>query len=161
MHAKYYDASVSKFIDIGILDVQQMFGRAGRPQYDKKGIGIIISSSKKIDDYIRLLKDQLAIRSSLGNFLPDALNAEIAIGNISSLNDAINWLQLTYYGRMITGKNRDKNLVILTNRINNAFMILNEVKLIRYIKRSHQVRTTELSRIACNYYMSYKSIDKL
>ena len=61
---------------------------------------------------------------------------------------------------MITGKNRDKNLVILTNRINNAFMILNEVKLIRYIKRSHQVRTTELSRIACNYYMSYKSIDK-
>ena len=61
---------------------------------------------------------------------------------------------------MTTGKNRDKNLVILTNRINNAFMILNEVKLIRYIKRSHQVRTTELSRIACNYYMSYKSIDK-
>ncbi len=61
---------------------------------------------------------------------------------------------------MITGKNRDKNLVILTNRINNTFMILNEVKLIRYIKRSHQVNTTELSRIACNYYMSYKSIDK-
>ena len=61
---------------------------------------------------------------------------------------------------MITGKNRDKNLVILTNRINNAFMILNEVKLIRYIKRSHQAHTTELSWIACNYYMSYKSIDK-
>ena len=70
------------------------------------------------------------------------------------------WIGLLDIQQMITGKNRDKNLVILTNRINNAFMILNEVKLIRYIKRSHQVHTTELSRIACNYYMSYKSIDK-
>ena len=48
----------------------------------------------------------------------------------------------------------------MTSKINLAFMILNEVKLIRYIKRSQQVHTTELSRIACNYYMSYKSIDK-
>ncbi len=39
-------------------------------------------------------------------------------------------------------------------------MILNKVKLIRYIKRSYQVHTTELGRITCNYYMSYKSINK-
>ena len=157
---KYYDASSSKFVDIGILDIQQMFGRAGRPQYDKKGIGIIISPLKKIEHYIALLKDQLPIKSSLDRFLPDSLNAEIAIGNISSLNDAINWLQLTYYGRIITGKNRDKNLDVLRSRIKNAFVVLNEVKLIRYFKNSHQVHTTELGRIACNYYMNYKSIDK-
>ncbi len=88
-----------------------MFGRAGRPQYDKKGIGIIISPVKKIEHYIALLKDQLPIKSSLDRFLPDSLNAEIAIGNISNLNDAINWLQLTYFGKIIIGKNRDKNLI--------------------------------------------------
>ena len=156
----YYDASNSKFTDIGILDIQQMFGRAGRPQYDNKGIGIIISPLKKISHYIALLKDQLPIKSSLDRFLPDALNAEIAIGNISSVNDAINWLKLTYYGRIVSGKNRDKNIDVLKGKIKLAFMILNEVKLIRYIKISKQVHTTELGRIACNYYMSYKSIDK-
>jgi len=32
-----YDPTLSQSKDLSILDVQQMFGRAGRPQYDTKG----------------------------------------------------------------------------------------------------------------------------
>ena len=32
-----FDAQKGVFTDIGVLDVQQIFGRAGRPQYEKKG----------------------------------------------------------------------------------------------------------------------------
>lgn len=30
-----YDSKKSSFVDISMLDVLQIFGRAGRPQYDK------------------------------------------------------------------------------------------------------------------------------
>lgn len=32
-----YDAQHGQFADIGVLDVQQIFGRAGRPQYETYG----------------------------------------------------------------------------------------------------------------------------
>lgn len=32
-----YDPNLSQSKDLSILDVQQMFGRAGRPQYDTQG----------------------------------------------------------------------------------------------------------------------------
>lgn len=43
--------------DLGILDVMQIFGRAGRPQYDDSGEGIIVTTNDKIDRYVRLLPD--------------------------------------------------------------------------------------------------------
>ena len=33
-----YDAKRGSFVDVGILDVLQIFGRAGRPQFDTSGI---------------------------------------------------------------------------------------------------------------------------
>lgn len=32
-----YNAEKGKIVQLGILDVQQIFGRAGRPQFDKSG----------------------------------------------------------------------------------------------------------------------------
>jgi activating signal cointegrator complex subunit 3 len=38
-----YDAKHGTFVDVGILDVLQIFGRAGRPQFDTSGHGTIIT----------------------------------------------------------------------------------------------------------------------
>lgn len=34
-----YDAGKGRWVELGALDIMQMLGRAGRPQYDTKGEG--------------------------------------------------------------------------------------------------------------------------
>ncbi|MPC71855.1 Activating signal cointegrator 1 complex subunit 3 [Portunus trituberculatus] len=63
-------------VDLGILDVLQIFGRAGRPQFDKSGHGTIITSHEKLAHYLSLLTNQYPIESSFINHLADNLNAE-------------------------------------------------------------------------------------
>jgi antiviral helicase SLH1 len=43
-----YSAEAGKFVDLGILDVLQIFGRAGRPQFQDSGIGFICTTHDKL-----------------------------------------------------------------------------------------------------------------
>ena len=45
------------------MDVMQMLGRAGRPQYDKKGEGVLITSHAELQYYLSLMNNQLPIES--------------------------------------------------------------------------------------------------
>ena len=40
-----YSPEKGAWTELGSLDVMQMFGRAGRPQYDTQGLGIIITGA--------------------------------------------------------------------------------------------------------------------
>ncbi len=166
---QFYDASKCSMVDMGILDIQQMFGRAGRPQFDKKGVAQIICSSSKIDYYVNLLKNQIEIESKLPKFLSDAINAEIAIGNIHNVSEAVNWLKLTYFSIRLKKNPYAYNLMvkdiknmsqdqILSDIATKSLETLNKFKLIRFIRGNATVHSTELGRIACKYYMSYMSI---
>lgn len=64
-------------VDLGILDVLQIFGRAGRPQFDTSGHGTIITTHDKLTHYLALLTNQYPIESSFINHLADNLNAEV------------------------------------------------------------------------------------
>jgi activating signal cointegrator complex subunit 3 len=72
-----YDARHGSFVDLGILDVLQILGRAGRPQFDKSGHGIIITSHDKLSHYLSLLTNQFPIESNFVACLADNLNAEV------------------------------------------------------------------------------------
>lgn len=50
-----YDASRGGWCDVDILDVIQIFGRAGRPQFDTTGEGCIIGMHDSIDNFARLM----------------------------------------------------------------------------------------------------------
>jgi len=52
-----YDSNKGGFREIGIFDVQQIFGRAGRPQFDSEGEGIIITSIKEVDNYVKMMTE--------------------------------------------------------------------------------------------------------
>ena len=72
-----YNAKKGSFVDIGILDVLQIFGRAGRPQFDTYGEGTIITAHSKLSHYLSLLTRQQPIESQLLASLVDNLNAEV------------------------------------------------------------------------------------
>lgn len=61
-----------------MLDVLQIFGRAGRPQYDVSGTGVIITTHEFLNHYLRLFTHQIPIESSFLEHLPDHLNAEVS-----------------------------------------------------------------------------------
>ena len=64
----------------GLLDVQQIFGRAGRPQFQASGEGIIITSHDKLSHYLGMLTSSTPIESTFAKSLVDNLNAEIVLG---------------------------------------------------------------------------------
>jgi pre-mRNA-splicing helicase BRR2 len=47
-------------VELGALDVLQMLGRAGRPQYDSKGEGILITSHSELQYYLSLMNQQVS-----------------------------------------------------------------------------------------------------
>ena len=58
-----YDPNISERRDLSILDVQQMFGRAGRPQFDTKGEATLMTSFKKVSKYMGALTNTAPIES--------------------------------------------------------------------------------------------------
>ena len=78
-----YDAQKGAFVDLGILDVLQIFGRAGRPQYHNEGEGIIITSHDKLAHYLSLITRQSPIESKFNASLTDNLNAEVQSPHLS------------------------------------------------------------------------------
>ena len=73
-----YDAKHGSFVDLGILDVLQIFGRAGRPQFNESGDGIIITTHNKLHHYLALMMNQFPIESRFITYLADNLNAEVS-----------------------------------------------------------------------------------
>lgn len=84
-----YDAKRGAFVDLGILDVMQIFGRAGRPQFDKYGEGTIITTHDKLSHYLTLLTQQNPIESQFLGSLADNLNAEVSLWTILPIRESL------------------------------------------------------------------------
>ena len=73
-----------------------------RPQFDTSGEGIIITNHENLNRYLALLNQQLPIESQFQKSLSDHLNAEIVLGTVTNVEEAVKWLQYTYlYVRML------------------------------------------------------------
>ncbi len=64
--------------------MQQIFGRAGRPQYESSGLGVILTQHANLSHYLGMLTHQLPIESQFVSLLVDNLNAEIVLGKHSA-----------------------------------------------------------------------------
>lgn len=94
-------------VDMSPLDVLQMLGRAGRPGYDDVGYGWVVCDGSDADKYRRLLRDGKEIESRLAESLETHLNAEIAMGTITDLDDVMDWLETTFY--YVRGQSRPED----------------------------------------------------
>jgi len=78
-----------------------MMGRAGRPQYDRHGVAVVMVHEPKKSFYKKFIYEPFPVESSLPAQLADHLNAEIAAGTIRSRQDAIDYLTWTFFLRRL------------------------------------------------------------
>uniref|UniRef100_A0A671PTS0 Activating signal cointegrator 1 complex subunit 3 n=1 Tax=Sinocyclocheilus anshuiensis TaxID=1608454 RepID=A0A671PTS0_9TELE len=165
-----YSPEKGRWTELGALDILQMLGRAGRPQYDSKGEGILITSHGELQYYLSLLNQQLPIESQMVAKLPDMLNAEIVLGNVQNAKDAVNWLGYTYlYVRLlrnptlygVSHDDRSSDPLLERRRmdlVHTAATVLEKNNLVKYDKRSGSFQVTDLGRIASHFYITHESI---
>uniref|UniRef100_A0A915PDR7 Activating signal cointegrator 1 complex subunit 3 n=1 Tax=Setaria digitata TaxID=48799 RepID=A0A915PDR7_9BILA len=166
-----FDAQKGTFNDMGILDVQQIFGRAGRPQYESSGHGIIITWKKSMPQYLNMLLRQAPIESQFMSRIYDNLNAEISLGTVSTISEAVEWLKYTYffiraklnplaYGIPREQLEHDPDLYeYLTQMMTEAAEKLDRNQMIRFDSINGYMASTDLGRIASNYYIKYETIE--
>ncbi|XP_045467898.1 putative U5 small nuclear ribonucleoprotein 200 kDa helicase [Harmonia axyridis] len=165
-----YNPEKGRWVELGALDVLQMLGRAGRPQYDTKGEGILITNHSELQYYLSLLNQQLPIESQLISKLPDMLNAEIILGTIQNMKDAVTWLGYSYlYIRMLRqptlyGISHDhlkQDQLLEQHRadlIHTAATQLDKCGLAKYDRKTGQFQATEIGRIASHYYCTHETM---
>ncbi|KAK9299813.1 hypothetical protein QLX08_007269 [Tetragonisca angustula] len=165
-----YNPEKGRWVELGALDVLQMLGRAGRPQYDTKGEGILITNHSELQYYLSLLNQQLPIESQLISKMSDMLNAEIVLGTIQNIRDAVTWLGYTYlYIRMLRCPNlysisqdklKEDPLLELhrADLIHSSAVGLDRSGLIKYDRKSGNFQATELGRIASHYYCTHETM---
>ncbi|KAJ8087976.1 ATP-dependent DNA helicase MER3 [Marasmius tenuissimus] len=83
-------------VEYSDLDVMQMLGRAGRPQFDKEGVAIIICEVELEHKYRSLVQGKSIVESSLQNNLAEHLNSEIGLGTITNVTSAKEWLKQSF-----------------------------------------------------------------
>lgn len=54
-----YDSSRGAFVDLSVLDVLQVFGRAGRPGFETSGEGYICTTEDKFAHYLEAVTSQV------------------------------------------------------------------------------------------------------
>ncbi|KAI9462917.1 Sec63-domain-containing protein [Lactarius psammicola] len=165
-----YNPEKGRWVELSSQDVLQMLGRAGRPQFDTYGEGVIITNHAELQYYLSLLNQQLPIESQFVSKLADNLNAEIVLGTIRNRDEAVQWLGYTYYYvRMLKSpalygvgadyQEDDPGLVQKrADIIHSAAAILEKCNLIKYERASGRFQSTELGRIASHYYVTHNSM---
>lgn len=165
-----YSPERSAWVELSPQDVLQMLGRAGRPQYETVGEGIIITRISELQYYLSLMNAQLPIESQFIKRLSDNLNAEIVMGTIQNVSDAVSWLGYTYlfirmlrnpmlYG--VDAKSLREDPTLLQYRvdlIHSAATVLAKNALIKYDVKAGLFESTGLGRIASYYYITNPSV---
>ncbi|GAB7349890.1 hypothetical protein MBLNU459_g0582t1 [Dothideomycetes sp. NU459] len=166
-----YSSEAGKFIDLGILDVLQIFGRAGRPQFQDTGIGFICTTADKLQHYLNAVTQQQPIESNFSKRMVDNLNAEISLGTVTSVAEAVTWLGYSYlfvrmqrnpmaYG-IDWAEIRDDPQLVQRRRelIIKAARVLQQSQMIIFNETTEDLRAKDVGRIASQYYVLQTSIE--
>ena len=165
-----YSSQDGKFIDLGILDVLQIFGRAGRPQFQDTGIGFILTTHNKLNHYLSAVTQQQPIESRFSRKLVDNLNAEVALGTVTSVAEGMQWLSYSYlfvrmqrsplsYGIDWSEIRDDPQLGQRRRKlIIDAARVLQQSQMIIFNESTEELRSKDVGRIASQYYILQTSI---
>lgn len=165
-----YNPEKGAWTELSSMDIMQMLGRAGRPQFDTEGEGVLITTQSELQYYLSLMNEQLPIESQFLSKVVDNLNAEIVMGTVQNAREAVAWLGYTYlhicmlrsptlYGISVDEYERDPELEQRRfDIIHSAATVLDKSNLIKYDRRTGDFQVTNLGRVASHYYITHTSM---
>ncbi|KAF9247180.1 Sec63-domain-containing protein [Melanogaster broomeanus] len=166
-----YDSGRGSFVDLSVLDVLQVFGRAGRPGLETSGEGYICTTEDKLTHYLDSVTSQKPIESQFNSGMVDALNAEIALGTVASVQEGVRWLGYTYlfvrmrknpfqYGMSRETLIDDPELVQQREKlVVIAARALAKLSMIDFNEATEMFVIKDVGRIAAKYYIRHQSIE--
>ncbi|KAF4626366.1 hypothetical protein G7Y89_g11796 [Cudoniella acicularis] len=163
----FQDGMATEYSDI---EVMQMLGRAGRPQFDDSAVAVIMTKSDKKERYERMIAGQDVLESTLHLNLIEHLNSEIGLRTVTSLEKAKNWLAGTflavrmrqnpnYYNQIdgITpGGNTDERLMLVCER---DVRLLEEFELVT--NEQQGLKCTESGEAMSRYMVKFNTMKLL
>ncbi|KAL4972547.1 Sec63 Brl domain-containing protein [Aspergillus desertorum] len=149
------------------LEVMQMLGRAGRPQFDDSATAVILTRKERVNHYERLVSGSESLESCLHLNLIEHLNAEIGLGNVNSIESAASWLAGTFlfvrlrknptHYKFKEGASRDDEDEMLRQICEKDIKLLQECGLVD----SKSLRSTPFGDAMSRYYIRYETMKTL
>ena len=147
------------------LEIVQMMGRAGRPQFDDSAVAVIITKEEKAQRYEKLVSGSQLLESCLHLNLIEHLNAEVGLGTIYDLQSAKRWLSGTFlHVRMrktpehynLDGETAQNGLESRVEKIcQKDIQILQNAGL---VKSTDKLISTELGEIMARYCVNFTTM---
>jgi activating signal cointegrator complex subunit 3 len=165
---EFFNAKEKRYVDFPITDVLQMMGRAGRPQFDKSGVAVIMVHEPKKSFYKKFLYEPFPVESSLADVLQDHINAEIASGTIATTQDVMEYLTWTYFFKRVMQNpsyygldsvEQEDVSEFLSGLIEDTLGDLEEAGCISIDSETEAIESLLLGHIASFYYLSYRTAD--
>lgn len=149
------------------LELMQMLGRAGRPQFDDSAIAIILTRKERVNHYERLVSGSESLESCLHLHLIDHLNAEIGLGNVTDVESAVRWLAGTFlfvrlrrnptHYKLKEGANRDDEDEMLRQICEKDIKLLQDCDLVS----SENLKSTQFGDAMARYYVRFETMQTL
>ncbi|KAG0637603.1 ATP-dependent DNA helicase MER3 [Tuber brumale] len=148
------------------LEVMQMLGRAGRPQFDDTGVAVIMTRRENRVRYEKMVSGTETVESCLHENLVEHINAEIGLGTITNAESAKMWLRSTFlyvhlkkdpshYG--IAGERGIQDIEErLEEIIERNIRLLTEEGLV--LAEGGRLRCSELGLAMARYYVKFGSM---
>ncbi|GAB7350483.1 hypothetical protein MBLNU459_g1077t2 [Dothideomycetes sp. NU459] len=147
------------------LEIMQMIGRAGRPQFDDSAVAVIMTKLTQVKHYEQLMNGQELLESCLHLNLIEHLNAEIGLGTIIDLPSAKKWLEGTFLRVRLQhnpGHYRiegDSGGGILDKRLEHICAnAISELQKFDLVTAAPALKTTEYGEAMARYYMPFTTM---
>jgi ATP-dependent DNA helicase HFM1/MER3 len=149
------------------LEMMQMLGRAGRPQFDDSATAVILTKKDRVGHYERLVQGSESLESCLHLNLIDHLNAEIGLGNVSDVDSAVKWLAGTFlfvrlrrnptHYNLKEGANQDDEDELLREICKKDINLLRECGLVE----PERLSSTQFGEAMARYYIRFETMKAL
>ena len=145
--------------------VQQMIGRAGRPQFDSSSVAVIMTQNSTKYKYENLVNGTQLIESTLHQHLIEHLNAEIVLETITDVSLALDWIKESFLFIRINKNSKHygiPNDSSIENKLQELSLAnLNKLatfKLVNINEENFTLTCTETGRLMARYGVAFETI---